>query len=54
MKDRETPLRLVRLWAKLAPDAFATLDMLASTKAQMEQRLLILLNARGLHLKKRP
>ena len=35
MKDRETPLRLVRLWAKLAPDAFATLDMLASTKDQI-------------------
>lgn len=35
MKDRETPLRLVRLWAKLAPDAFATLDMLASAKDQI-------------------
>lgn len=32
MKDRETPLRLVRLWGKIAPDVWEQLDRCAAAK----------------------
>lgn len=34
MKDRETPLKLVRLWDELAPDAYSTLDDLRRAKGE--------------------
>lgn len=35
MKDKETPLPLVRLWTKIAPDAFEKLDQLLSAKDEI-------------------